>query len=136
MSLSPSENSILYNEERKFDTSLQGCHASAVTRIIEETERVTDPASNGGTVTIYLDRKKVSVPLVPGETLLESARRAGLDPPFNCEAGNCGTCMAKLTDGHATMRVNDALEDDEVADGYILTCQAIPDTASITVRYE
>jgi ferredoxin len=112
-----------------------------VTRIIEETERVTDP-SNGalagtvGTVTIHLDRKKVTVPLVPGETLLESARRAGLEPPFSCEAGNCGTCMAKLEEGHATMRVNDALDDDEVAEGYILTCQGVPDTASITVRYE
>ena len=88
---------------------------------------MTDP-SNGGTVTIHLDRKKVEVPLVPGETLLESARRAGLDPPFNCEAGNCGTCMAILTEGHATMRINDALEDDEVAEGYILTCQGVPDT--------
>jgi ferredoxin len=88
------------------------------------------------TVTILLDRKKVSIPLVPGETLLESARRAGLEPPFSCEAGNCGTCMAKLEEGHATMRVNDALDDDEVAEGYILTCQGVPDTASITVRYE
>jgi ferredoxin len=109
-----------------------------VTRIIEETPRVTDPlnGAEAGTVTIHLDRKKVSVPLVPGETLLECARRAGLDPPFNCEAGNCGTCMARLIDGHATMRVNDALEEDEVAEGYILTCQGVPDTASITVRYE
>jgi ferredoxin len=108
----------------------------AVTGIIEGTPRVTDPASIGGTVTIRIDRRKVSVPLVPGETLLETARRAGLDPPFSCEAGNCGTCMAKLEDGHATMRVNDALDDDEVADGYILTCQGVPDTASITVHYE
>ena len=107
-----------------------------VARIIEGTPRVTDPAPNGGTVTIRIDRRKVSVPLVPGETLLESARRAGLDPPFSCEAGNCGTCMAKLEEGHATMRVNDALDDDEVADGYILTCQGVPDTPSITVFYE
>ncbi len=121
------------------NTSAERVVTVTVTRIIEETQerlRVTDPASNGGTVTIHLDRKKVSVPLVPGETLLESARRAGLEPPFSCEAGNCGTCMARLVEGHATMRVNDALEDDEVADGYILTCQGVPDTASITVRYE
>lgn len=107
--------------------------------IIKEIAGVMGPESNGaevGTVTIHLDRKKVSVPQVPGETLLESARRAGLDPPFNCEAGNCGTCMAKVTEGHATMRVNDALEEDEVAEGYILTCQGVPDTASITVHYE
>ncbi|WP_373234088.1 2Fe-2S iron-sulfur cluster-binding protein [Mycobacterium marinum] len=89
-----------------------------------------------GMVTIYLDRRRASVPLVPGETLLESARRAGLDPPFNCEAGNCGTCLARLTEGSATMLVNDALDDSEVADGYILTCQGVPDTAPITVRYE
>jgi 3-ketosteroid 9alpha-monooxygenase subunit B len=93
------------------------------------------PAS-GGTVTIRLNRDKVSVPRVPNETLLESARRAGLTPPFSCEAGNCGTCMAKLTEGHATMRVNDALTDDEVADGYVLTCQAVPDSECISVRYE
>ncbi len=110
-----------------------------VTGDTEETAPVTDQGPNGaalGTVTIYLDRKKVSVPLVPGETLLESARRAGLEPPFNCEAGNCGTCMARLVEGRATMRVNDALDDEEVAEGYILTCQGVPDGESVTVRYE
>jgi 3-ketosteroid 9alpha-monooxygenase subunit B len=89
-----------------------------------------------GTVTIHLDRKKVSVPRVAGETLLESARRAGLSPPFSCEAGNCGTCIGRLTDGHATMRNNEVLEDDEIVDGYVLTCQGVPDTESITVVYE
>jgi ferredoxin len=94
----------------------------------------TDQA--GGEVTILLDRQKVTVRRMAGETLLESARRAGLTPPFSCEAGNCGTCMAKLTEGSATMRVNDALMDDEVEDGYVLTCQAVPDTANVTVDYE
>ena len=89
-----------------------------------------------GTVTIHLERKKVSVPQVAGETLLETARRAGLSPPFSCEAGNCGTCMALLKEGSATMRANDVLEEDELADGYILTCQAVPDTESVTVIYE
>jgi len=89
-----------------------------------------------GTVTILLDRQKASVQRVENETLLESARRAGLSPPFSCEAGNCGTCMAKLVDGKATMRVNDALDEDEVAEGYILTCQGVPDTESVTVEYE
>jgi len=89
-----------------------------------------------GTITIHLDRKKATVPRVAGETLLESARRAGMSPPFSCEAGNCGTCMARLSEGSATMRVNDALVDDEVEDGYVLTCQAIPDTPCVTVDYE
>ncbi|WP_245546121.1 ferredoxin--NADP reductase [Nocardia higoensis] len=92
--------------------------------------------SETGTVTILLNRKKKSVPRRDGETLLESARRAGLVPPFSCEAGNCATCIAKVTDGHATLRVNEALTDDELEEGYVLTCQAIPDTDSITVDYE
>lgn len=96
----------------------------------------TSVSATGGTVTIHLDRKKVSVPRVAGETLLESARRAGLSPPFSCEAGNCGTCIGRLTDGHATMRNNDVLEQDEIDDGYILTCQGVPDSESITVDYE
>jgi len=94
----------------------------------------TDEA--GGEVKIILDRQTATVPLRAGETLLETARRAGMGPPFSCEAGNCGTCMAKLIEGSATMRVNDALDDDEVADGYVLTCQAIPDTSNIKVSYD
>ncbi|BBX83489.1 2Fe-2S iron-sulfur cluster-binding protein [Mycolicibacterium aubagnense] len=91
---------------------------------------------DAGTITIHLDRQQVSVDRVGDETLLDSARRAGLAPPFSCEAGNCGTCIARLTEGRATMRNNEALDDDEVAEGYVLTCQAVPDTASVTVRYE
>jgi 3-ketosteroid 9alpha-monooxygenase subunit B len=101
-----------------------------------EVSEAAGDVDSGGTVTIRLDRKKASVPRVPGETLLESARRAGLSPPFSCEAGNCGTCMAKLIEGEVTMRANEVLEEDEIADGYILTCQAVPDTLSTTVLYE
>ncbi|OBJ30461.1 oxidoreductase [Mycolicibacter virginiensis] len=89
-----------------------------------------------GTVTIHLGRQKESVPRVARETLLESARRAGLAPPFSCEAGNCGTCIAHITEGSATMINNTVLDDDEVADGYILTCQGLPEGGSITVHYE
>jgi len=93
-------------------------------------------AEPDGKVTIVLGNKRVAVPRRANETLLESARRAGLSPPFSCEAGNCATCIARLTAGTATMRVNDALTEQEVADGYVLTCQSVPATPSVTVRYE
>ncbi|GAB89706.1 ferredoxin--NADP reductase [Gordonia rhizosphera] len=110
----------------------------------DDADSETSSASDGpgeavedsGTLTIKLGRKKITVPRKPGETILESARRGGLKPPFSCEAGNCATCMARLDEGTATMRVNDALEDDEVDDGYVLTCQAVPDTANTVVDYE
>jgi ferredoxin-NADP reductase len=89
-----------------------------------------------GTVTIILRGKRVAVPRRPDETLLESARRAGLAPPFSCEAGNCATCMARLVEGAVTMRVNDVLTDEDLADGYVLTCQGVPQSQDVTVRYE
>jgi 3-ketosteroid 9alpha-monooxygenase subunit B len=89
-----------------------------------------------GTVTIVLGSKRASVPRRENETLLESARRAGLSPPFSCEAGNCATCMARLVTGEVKMRVNDVLTEEEIAEGYILTCQGVPTSDSVSVRYE
>ena len=62
----------------------------------------------------------------PGETFLETARRAGLRAPFSCEAGSCATCMAHVVEGEATMRVNNALTPEEVDEGWVLTCQGFP----------
>ncbi|MER5430026.1 ferredoxin--NADP reductase [Streptomyces sp. NPDC002588] len=89
-----------------------------------------------GTVTVVLRGQRRSVPQRSGETLLQSARRAGFTPPFSCESGDCATCMARLTAGEAKMRVNNALDADEVAEGHVLTCQAEPSTTDVTVEYE
>ncbi|MEV1063979.1 ferredoxin--NADP reductase [Streptomyces sp. NPDC050263] len=99
---------------------------------------VPSPAREPGTVTIVMNHRRETISRRPGETLLQSARRAGFAPPFSCEAGNCATCMAILREGRATMRANDALMDDEVAEGYVLTCQAVPDEdpPSLVVEYE
>lgn len=90
----------------------------------------------GGTITIVLGGKRHSVPRQSGITLLQSARRAGLAPPFSCEAGNCATCIGQVIDGEVKMRVNNALDDDEIADGWVLTCQSEPVTPDVTVVYE
>jgi ferredoxin-NADP reductase len=89
-----------------------------------------------GTVSIVVSGKRHTVGQHSGETLLESARRAGLSPPFSCEAGNCATCIARVTEGEAKMRVNNALDDDEVADGWVLTCQGEPVTPHVTIVYD
>ena len=85
---------------------------------------------------ITLDGDERRIPVQAGDTILACLLRAGVPFPFSCQTGNCGTCMARLTEGKATMRVNDALEDDEIEDGYVLTCQAVPDTSSVTVEYD
>jgi len=87
-------------------------------------------------VTIQLDRRTTTVGYRDGDTLLQTARLAGLNAPSSCETGSCGTCMARLTDGSARMINNDALTDEEVAEGWVLTCQSLPTSDSVTVVYE
>jgi 3-ketosteroid 9alpha-monooxygenase subunit B len=67
---------------------------------------------------------------------LQTARTGGLQPPFSCEAGNCATCMALLHDGSARMLTNNALTPEEVEEGWVLTCQALPQGRQVTVEYE
>jgi ferredoxin-NADP reductase len=87
-------------------------------------------------VVIVLDGREHEVHYQSGETFLETARRAGLRAPFSCESGSCATCMARLLEGTATMRVNNALTPEEVEEGWVLTCQGLPTSASATVVYE
>ncbi|MCY4164261.1 MAG: 2Fe-2S iron-sulfur cluster binding domain-containing protein [bacterium] len=87
--------------------------------------------TNPFSLTIIFQGKSRTVEYVLGDTVLESARRAGLNPPFSCEAGNCATCMALLVSGNVTMRANEVLEPDEVEDGFILTCQSVLDNDAV-----
>jgi ferredoxin len=108
--------------------------AQSAEHVSTEPQTATDDL--GAEVTVVLFRNETKVTGLRGETLLESARRAGLSPPYSCEAGDCGTCMARIIEGSATMRVNDALMDDEVEEGYVLTCQAVPNVAVVKVSYD
>ncbi len=87
-------------------------------------------------VVLILKGKKNEVAYHVGDTVLETARRASLSAPYSCEAGSCATCMALVREGTATMRVNNALTPDEVEEGWVLTCQALPTSSSITIEYE
>jgi 3-ketosteroid 9alpha-monooxygenase subunit B len=95
-----------------------------------------DAPTRTESLTITLGRRTQTIPYQPGDTILEAARRRGLKPPFSCEMGNCATCMAHLDEGSATMRANNALTADEVATGWVLTCQALPTSRDVIVNYD
>ncbi|MCL4170161.1 UNVERIFIED_CONTAM: hypothetical protein GTU68_023480 [Idotea baltica] len=61
---------------------------------------------------------------------------AGVDPPYSCMNGVCSSCVAKLVKGKVEMDTCLALEDEEIAAGYILTCQSHPTTPEIELEYE
>lgn len=70
------------------------------------------------------------------ESILDAALQKGADLPYACKGGVCTTCKAKLVEGEVNMDVNWGLEPDEVAKGYILTCQSHPKTERIVVDFD
>lgn len=87
-------------------------------------------------VTIQLDRRTTVLPYRAGNTVLETARLAGLSPPSSCELGSCATCMARVAEGSVRMINNEALDEAEVSDGWVLTCQSLPTSRAVRVVYE
>ena len=87
-------------------------------------------------VTIVLDGRTVTGTLPQDESILDSAEMLRSDLPFACKGGVCGTCRAKVTCGDVDMRRNYALEDSEVAAGFVLTCQTFPLSDTVTVDFD
>ncbi|WP_152599794.1 2Fe-2S iron-sulfur cluster-binding protein, partial [Rhodococcoides fascians] len=94
---------------------------------------VTGPSSE---VTITLDGRSVTGTLPQDESILDSAELLRSDLPFACKGGVCGTCRAKVTCGDVDMRRNYALEENEVAAGFVLTCQTFPLSDTVTVDFD
>lgn len=69
-------------------------------------------------------------------SLLDAAAREGLDVPFSCKSGVCSTCRCKLIEGQVRMDKNFALDKDEVAAGFILSCQAHPLTERVVISFD
>ena len=91
--------------------------------------------AEGVSVSVTLDGRTRRVPFAAGN-ILDSARAAGLPAPFACKAGVCATCRAKVTKGKVEMAVHYGLTDEEVADGYVLTCQSVPLGDGVAVDYD
>jgi len=71
-----------------------------------------------------------------GQSILDAAMDAGADVPFSCKGGVCCTCKAKVIKGKASMDQNSSLSEEEVEEGFILTCQAHPVTENIVVDFD
>jgi len=71
-----------------------------------------------------------------GDSVLDVALDAGVDVPFACKGAVCCTCKARVVEGKVEMAMNYALTDEEVADGYVLTCQTHPRSATLTIDYD
>jgi len=91
--------------------------------------------AEGMTVAVTLDGRTRRVPFTHGN-ILDSARASGLPAPFACKAGVCATCRARVTKGKVEMAARYGLTDEEVAAGYVLTCQSVPLGDGVAVDYD
>ncbi|MFC9434268.1 1,2-phenylacetyl-CoA epoxidase subunit PaaE [Nocardia sp. NPDC057030] len=97
-----------------------------------------EPGTCGPTseVTLALDGRSVTGALPRDQPLLDAGARLRSDLPFACKGGVCGTCRARITRGDVDMRRNYALEESEVAAGFVLTCQTYPLSDTLTVDFD
>jgi ring-1,2-phenylacetyl-CoA epoxidase subunit PaaE len=100
-----------------------------------KSEDITGPQSS---VTIKLDGRSfdVAIPLNSSLSILDAAMKQGADVPYACKGGVCCTCKAKLLEGDVHMEVHWGLEEEEIKQGFILTCQAQPKTEKVIVDFD
>jgi ring-1,2-phenylacetyl-CoA epoxidase subunit PaaE len=92
--------------------------------------------ATGATVKVRLRGDDIVITPKDKQTILDAMLEAKQDAPYSCTAGACSTCMAKVISGEVKMDACYALDEDEVADGYILTCQAHPVSQEVSISYD
>ena len=97
-------------------------------------DRVVDGATSE--VTVILDGRSTTSAMSQDKRLLDAAQEVRADLPFACKGGVCGTCRAKVCAGEVDMVRNYALEPEEVAAGFVLTCQTYPVSDEVTVDFD
>lgn len=98
----------------------------------------TEKSTVKSKISILLDGRQleIEIPLNSQATILDAALEQGADLPFACKGGMCCTCKAKLVEGEVSMDIHWGLEEEEVEQGYILTCQSHPRTERIVVDFD
>ena len=93
--------------------------------------------AQGAAMLVTLDGRKRRVPFdAAAGNILDSARLAGLPAPYACKAGVCATCRARVVSGQVEMAARYGLTDEEVASGYVLTCQSVPKGEGVELDYD
>ena len=87
------------------------------------------------TASVTIDGVQRDIQMAEEQTLLEAALASGLNPPYSCQSGVCGACKAKITGGKIRMRAQMALDESEIEQGSILTCQSVAETQRLTVEF-
>jgi ring-1,2-phenylacetyl-CoA epoxidase subunit PaaE len=104
---------------------------------IKRQERLAQQKVEGTEVTIIDGGKEFNFTMTEEfDNILDAALNAGVDLPYACKGGVCSTCKCQVVNGEVEMKINYALEEDEVAQNLILSCQAVPTSEKVTVDFD
>jgi ring-1,2-phenylacetyl-CoA epoxidase subunit PaaE len=111
--------------------------AASIPKHEHKPRRIEAGAQHQTEVTVIMDGNAASFTMDKDkESLLDAGLRAGIDMRYSCKGGVCSTCRCKVLDGQVEMDVNYALEDYEVARGFVLSCQSFPITDKVVVDFD
>jgi ring-1,2-phenylacetyl-CoA epoxidase subunit PaaE len=99
-------------------------------------KEATSGADGHTKISILVDSEETTFEMSQQQTLLEAALKQGLDVPYSCQGGICSSCICRVTEGSATMKKNQILTDNEVAEGLVLACQAVPTSSEIKIDFD
>lgn len=115
----------------------ENIHFELFTAVPTDDSAVTSAPSNGNSqITVLVDDETSTFEMPKNKTILEVALEQNVDAPYSCQGGICSSCIARLTEGEVEMRQNNILTDGEVAEGFILTCQAQPISQKVSIDYD
>jgi 3-ketosteroid 9alpha-monooxygenase subunit B len=114
----------------------QRVHVERFLSLAENPFEATEPTGGmAATLEVTLDGETHTLEWPPGTRMLDILIDKGLDPPYSCRQGICGACACQLTGGEVEMAHNEVLEAEDVTEGYILACQAVPLTDTVSITY-
>ncbi|MEU3693594.1 ferredoxin--NADP reductase [Streptomyces narbonensis] len=93
------------------------------------------PADVAATAEVELDGETRTLAWPRTTPLLDALLAAGLDAPYSCREGACSACTCRVVAGDVKMLRNDVLDDEDIAEGYVLACQALPLTGRVAITY-
>ncbi len=119
---------------KNMDLPAANIHAEHFTSNVAEGDKIKGAA--GSLVKVHMNGEVIEVNVPSDKTILDTLIKEGYDPPYSCTSGACSTCLAKTIRGSVKMDVHYAIDDDEIAQGFILTCQSHPMTDEVELTYD